>query len=131
MLKNKNIKHIAIANPETAPYGLAAVEVLEYYGLFEGIKEKLVYAENISQTSQFITSQNAEIGFTAKSIALASGKGHWIELVENSYSSIQQSLVVLKDQNPVVNEFINYLFSEKGSNILIKYGYQPVERTTD
>jgi len=127
-LKNKHIKHIAIANPETAPYGRAAIEVLEYNGLYDGIKDKLVYAENISQTSQFITSQNAEIGFTAKSIVLVSGKGHWIELAQNSYSSIEQSLVVLKEQNPVVNEFINYLFSEKGRKILTRYGYQPAER---
>ncbi|WP_340201708.1 molybdate ABC transporter substrate-binding protein [Ascidiimonas sp. W6] len=124
------ITHIAIANPETAPYGKAAKEALEYYGLFEAVKDKLVYGENISQTNQFIASQAVEYGFTAKSVVLSSSlknKGIWEAIDSTAYLPIAQGMVVLKSnkqQHKKALAFKTFLFSTEGRRILEKYGYR-------
>ncbi len=129
MLLNKKIKHIAIANPKTAPYGIAAIEVLKYHKIYEAIKHKLVYGESISQTNQFILSQSAEIGFTAKSVLLSpklKGKGLWVTLNDKSYSPISQGLILIKERNgknKEAQQFQNFLFSKKAKEILKTYGY--------
>jgi molybdate transport system substrate-binding protein len=124
------IKKIAIANPQTAPYGAAAVEAMKYYNVYDQVKDKLIYGESISQTNQYILSQSADIGFTAKSIVLADemkGKGIWIDLDSKSYKPIQQAAVILKYGNETnketVRQFYNYLYSQQAKNILKKYGY--------
>src|SRR4030095_1905953 len=130
ILTSVAIKKIAIANPQTAPYGAAAEEVMRYYNVYDQVKEKLVYGESITQTNQYILSQSADIGFTAKSIVLSDemkGKGIWIDLDSKSYKPIQQAAVILKHGNETnkeaVRQFYNYLYSERAKNILKKYGY--------
>lgn len=129
ILLNNNIKHIAVANPKTAPYGLAAQEVLQHKGIFNKVETKLVYGESIAQTNQFITTQAAEIGFTAKSVVLSSKMkniGNWIEIDDNLYSPISQGVVILKNGTGNKNhakEFYNFLLSAEGSKILNKFGY--------
>jgi len=128
LLDNK-VKHIAIANPKIAPYGNAAIEVLKYHKIYKAVKHKLVYGESISQTNQFILSQSAEIGFTAKSVLLSpkvKGKGRWVTLDDNSYSPISQGIVLIKTRNSKDEEarqFYNFLFSTKAKGILETYGY--------
>jgi molybdate transport system substrate-binding protein len=130
ILTSALIKKIAIANPQTAPYGAAAVEAMKYYNVYNQVKDKLIYGESISQTNQYILSQSADIGFTAKSIVLADemkGKGTWIDLDSKSYKSIQQAAVILKHGNETnkeaVHQFYNYLYSEQAKNILRRFGY--------
>ncbi len=129
ILKNAKIKHIAIANPKTAPYGTAAIEVLKHYNAYEDLKDKLVYGESISQTNQFIVSKSAEIGFTAKSVVLSpemKGKGNWTDINEADYSPIAQGVVVLKHNDSKqqdVQKFYNFLFSQKAKDILQSFGY--------
>lgn len=129
VLKDDRIKHIAVANPKTAPYGVATLEVLKKYELQDSLKEKFVFGESVSQTNQFILSKVAEIGFTAKSVVKSKnmrGKGNWIEIDENLYTPIAQGIVILNNRDNKRNEaqkFQVFLFSEKGKEILNKFGY--------
>ncbi|RKR07874.1 molybdate transport system substrate-binding protein [Maribacter vaceletii] len=129
LLTNSKIKHIAIANPKTAPYGTAAIEVLEHYNLYDSIASKLVYGESISQTNQFILSKSASIGFTAMSVVLdekIKKIGKWVALDSTAYSPIAQGVIII-NQNIVKNKnataFYEYLFSKEGQEIVKKYGY--------
>ncbi|WP_186758711.1 molybdate ABC transporter substrate-binding protein [Echinicola salinicaeni] len=128
-LSNKGIKHIALANPKTAPYGKAAMEVLEHFQLNESIGDKLVYGESISQTNQFILSGSAEIGFTAKSIVLShqlKNKGYWSDIDSEIHSPIQQAVVLLKgtkEKHDFALKFYEFLSSKEAKTILLEYGY--------
>ena len=130
-LRNSEVQHFAIAAPLTAPYGKAAIEVLTHFNVFEEIKRKLVYGESISQVNQFILTQSAEVGFTAKSAVLSpklKGKGKWVELPSVSYQPIEQGVVVVKRNNTNqlenAKKFYRFLFSKKAKTILRNYGYQ-------
>jgi len=130
VLTSDAIKKIAIANPQTAPYGEASVEAMNYYHVYDKIKDKLVYGESISQANQYIISGSANIGFTAKSIVLADemkGKGTWVDLDRKSYRPIEQGAVILKHGDETNKElskkFYDYLYSKKAKTILKKYGY--------
>lgn len=128
-LTSDKVKHIAVANPRIAPYGIPAIEVLKNEGIYELVKEKLVFGESISQTNQFITSGVAEVGFTAKSVVLSPNmkkNDNWIEMNIRSYSPIAQGVVILKNRNDHFDdaqEFCDFLLSPKGGQILYKYGY--------
>jgi len=127
-LGSENIKHIAIANPATAPYGAAAVAVLEKYAMLDSLQHKLVYGESISQTNQFIISGSAEAGFTAKSVVLSEqmrNRGKWIELDHDLYSPIAQAVVIIDNEKKALSrQFFDYLFSPEAKEILQKYGYE-------
>lgn len=130
VLENKSTKHIAIANPQIAPYGQAAIQVLKHYQKYKTVKDKLVFGESIAQTNQFIISQAADFGFTAKSVVLSSkmkGVGNWIELDTSSYQAIEQAAVVIdrkEKTKPEAKQFFDFLFSEKAKIILKQYGYK-------
>ena len=130
VLMSDAVKKIALANPQTAPYGVASVEAMNYYKVYESVRDKLVYGESISQTNQYITTGAVEIGFTAKSIVLSDemkGKGKWVDVNRKAYHPIQQGAVMLKhgnENNPeATKKFYEYLFSKKAKTILLKYGY--------
>ncbi len=129
-LLSDKIKSIALANPKIAPYGAAAESILKKYNLLDQLKNKLVFGESISQTSQFIASQNADIGFTAKAVVLSDemkNKGKWIELKHDDYPPILQAAVLLKygseNHSVAARKFYEFLFSEKAKDIYKKYGY--------
>lgn len=132
-LKGEEVGHIALANPKTAPYGVAAEEVLKHYGMYEAVKDKLVFGESIAQTNQFITSGAAEVGFTALSVVLSplmEGRGQWISPDPASYRPIVQGLVVIHRDgggNTHGIAFRDFVFSERAKEILIKYGYSTDE----
>ena len=129
-LSDGSIRKIAIASPKLAPYGRQAVNAMKYNHLYPGIVSKLVYGESISQVNQFITTQAADIGFTAKSIVLAPNmkdKGKWMEVDPQAYKPIAQGVVVLKyaqkDHSKEAQAFYDFLFSAPAQEILKKYGY--------
>jgi molybdate transport system substrate-binding protein len=130
LLLNDEIKHIAIANPKTAPYGAAAEFILKKYNLYDKISSKLVTGESITQASQFIATQAADIGFTAKSIVISDeikDKGKWVELNQKDYPPIKQAAVLLKygQQNHAAEakKFYDFLYSAKAKSIYKKFGY--------
>lgn len=129
VLKAGDFKHLAIANPKTAPYGAAAVEVLKKLNLFEALQPKFVQGENISQTYQFVNSGNAQLGFVAlsqvyKDGKVASGSG-WI-VPANLYAPIRQDAVVLAKgrANPAAKALAKYLKSAKAKGIIQSFGYE-------
>lgn len=130
LLLNDSIKRIAIANPETAPYGHAAISLLKKYALYDKVQSKLVTGESITQTSQFIATQNADIGFTAKAIVVSGemqGKGKWADLNANDYPAIEQSAVLLKharsQEDRAAGKFYEFLYSPAAKAIYQKFGY--------
>ncbi len=128
-LTNPEIAHIALANPKTAPYGMAAMDALKHYQLFEKVESKLVYGESIAQTNQFITSKAAIIGFTAMSVVLSpkmKEKGKWLEIDPGTYRTIDQGVVMLKKEGKGTKnarKFYDFLFSPEAKQILKDYGY--------
>lgn len=129
LLKADSIKHIAIGNPRLAPYGVAAQEVLEHYGLFEVLKEKYVFGESITQVNQFIVSGAAEVGFTALAVVKSPNnedKGKWLALPHALYSSIGQGAILIKHEDGISEKsqlFYDFLFSQTSKDILKTYGY--------
>ncbi len=133
ILTGETVSHIAIANPNTAPYGQAAIEVLQYYGLLDSISAKLVYGESIAQANQFIISGSAEIGFTALSVVLSPhvhGKGQWLAISADLHAPVEQGVVLLKgDKGPseAAKKFYTFLLGPEAAGILKKYGYSVSE----
>lgn len=128
-LSSPNIQHIALANPESAPYGQAAMEVLRHFDWEQLLSEKLVYGESIAQTTQFILSGAAELGFTAKSVVAApemQNIGKWISIPDSLYTPIAQGAIVIDGRKTPHDDalpFYSFLFSEKGNEIWESYGY--------
>jgi molybdate transport system substrate-binding protein len=130
LLLGANIKSIAIANPQTAPYGSAAEFILKKYGLYDKVSSKLVTGESISQTSQFIATQNADIGFTARAVVISKemqGKGKWVELNTKDYPPIEQAAALLKyaqqNNEAEARKFYTFLYGATAKAILTKFGY--------
>lgn len=129
LLTSDKIKHIAIANPDIAPYGKAAYEYLNKLGIYDAIKSKLVYGENIAQTNQYIASGSAQIGFTSFSMEkyVTDNKlGEITALPQDSYSPIRQAMISIKsNRNNKVekDKFIQFMQSATAQNILTNYNY--------
>ena len=124
------VRKIAIASPNTAPYGCQAVNALKHYNLYGEVLKKLVYGESIAQANQFITSKAADLGFTAKSVVLAPNmkdQGKWIEIDKDAYEPIAQGAVILKhaqkEHLQEAQKFFDFLFTKEAQEILKKYGY--------
>ena len=133
-LSSEEVDYIAMANPKTAPYGLAAEEVLQFLKLKTTVEEKLVYGESISQTNQFITSQSADLGFTAKSVVMAPNlvdKGYWLDLDTSWYNPIAQGVIVIdsgSSRDEQALKFKDFLLSDRGKKILNNFGYSSVNK---
>jgi molybdate transport system substrate-binding protein len=129
-LTDEAIRHIALANPRTAPYGVAAEEALKRKGLYEALKHKLVYGESIAQTTQFISTEAAEAGFTAMSVVLSEqmqGQGKWVEIDPALYAPIDQGIVVIRREGvnrAAAEMFYAFMFSAEAKAILKQFGYE-------
>jgi len=128
VLKGGKFTHLAIANPKTAPYGAAAVEVIAKLGLDQALEPKLVRGDNIAQTYQFVATGNAELGFVALAqIALLDGaeRGSAWRVPQELYAPIEQQAVLLKrdEGNPAAKAFLEFLRGPEASAVIERFGY--------
>ena len=124
-LKEESVRHLAIANPETAPYGAAAVETLRGLGLWESFKDRVVYGENIAQTLQFVESGAAEAGFAAYAqVVKRDAKSYWL-VPDDRHAPIRQDacLLVAGKGNAAARAFLDFLKSDEGVKIIESFGY--------
>ena len=130
-LLDASVKKIAIANPEHAPYGRAAVAALQKAGIYEQVKPKLVYGENISQAAQFVQSGNAQAGIVALSLAVSPSMrdGKRWEIPAGMHPALEQGAIILKDakHKDAARAFLEFVKSAAGRPTLAKYGFQVPE----
>ncbi|MCL2076447.1 MAG: molybdate ABC transporter substrate-binding protein [Betaproteobacteria bacterium] len=129
VLKKGAFTYLAIADPEKAPYGAAAVETLRKLGMHDALRSKFVTGNNIAQAHQFVITGNAELGFVALSQVYIDGKltggSGWI-VPGNLHESITQdaALLVKGRDNPAAAALLQYLKEPKAVAIIESYGYQ-------
>ncbi len=128
ILSSGGFKHLALADPKLAPYGVAAIEVLNGLKLQDKLQPLIVQAESIAQAYQFVSTGNAELGFVALSQVFDNGKvtsgSAWI-IPEELHAPIKQTAVLLKKgaENPAATALLAYLKSAPALEIIKKYGY--------
>ena len=128
VLRQGSFAHIALADPNLAPYGAAATEAMKAMGVYDSLQPKIVTAENIAQAHQFISSGNSELGFVALSQVLKDGKiegSSWL-VPSNLYKSIRQDAVILEKGKgrPAADALMNYLKGDKAKAIIKSFGYE-------
>lgn len=129
-LANDDVQHIAVANPETAPYGVATMAALRGAGIYKAVEHKLVFGESVEQCNQFILSGAAEVGFTARS-SVTTGSAHsvapWTAVDPALYPSIDHGLVLVLPQkgkpSADAKRFYRFLRSDQCEAVFEKYGY--------
>lgn len=123
-LLSDRIKHISIANPEHAPYGLAAKQALEALKLWEQLQPKLVYGENVRQALQFVQTGDAEVGIIALSVANVP-EITWTMIDESLHKPLDQALAILtaSEHPDLAGDFIAFVNGEHGRPIMRKFGF--------
>ena len=124
-LRSPGVKHLAIANPQHAPYGRATEAALHSLGVYDALKPKLVLGENISQTLQFAESGAADVGVVALSLALvpeARAKGRYWEIPIDAYPRMEQGGIILKEST-AARDFRAFLLNGAGRQTLKQYGF--------
>ncbi|MGI8773105.1 MAG: molybdate ABC transporter substrate-binding protein [Acidobacteriaceae bacterium] len=136
LLKATEVASVAIANPQHAPYGRAAMESLTSLGLLPALQPKLRTAENIAQAAQFVESGNATVGLLSLTSAVTPrlrAEGHFVAMPASSYKPIEQGAVLLKsagdhpgsaDGSPA-NAFLQFMLSPPIQQMLPRYGLSP------
>lgn len=128
LLLTPSVKKIAIANPQIAPYGLAAKEALGKKGIWSEIQSKLVYGESISQVNTYISTGAVDVGFTTQSLVKdmeGKAKLNYKIIDPKSYSPIEQGMVILKHAqgNASAEKFYQYILSAEAKKVFREYGY--------
>jgi len=126
ILNNPTVRRIAIAKPDLAPYGDRAIDVLKSLGLYDKLKDKIIYADNISQVAQFAQTGNAELAFLPLSLTLTPEMKGSVYLVDpKKYKPVEQAMVLVKSwkTNPDAAKFMKFVLSETCKPIFEKNGY--------
>jgi molybdate transport system substrate-binding protein len=127
-LLDPTIKKIAVANPQHAPYGQAAVAAMQNENVYKKVEDKFVLGESISQTASFVASGAADVGIVALSLALSPNmkdKGRYVEIPSDEYPPIEQACVILsssKNKN-VAKQFVAFVKTPAISEVLRSYGF--------
>ncbi|MBF0610181.1 MAG: molybdate ABC transporter substrate-binding protein [Magnetococcales bacterium] len=128
LLASPEVHHVALANPDTAPYGKQAMKVLAKLGLMDQVQGKLVFGESVAQTNQFIRSGAAQVGLTSRSVVGQNPGGSWQPVEDGLYDPIRQDAVLLvhaRTHNMAeAKRFYDYLFSMQSRALLHQHGYQ-------
>ena len=119
----KGFERIAIAKPDVAPYGRAAVETLQALGIWKEIEARVIYAQNVSQARQYTATGNSEVAFIP--LALVKSGESDLEVSEELHRPIDQALGIIKDspKQAAARQFVDFLLSNEGQEILVKRGY--------
>ncbi|MGH7148164.1 MAG: molybdate ABC transporter substrate-binding protein [Nitrospiraceae bacterium] len=128
VLREPTVKKIAIANPKHAPYGRAAIAAMEYFKVYDQVKDKLILGENISQAAQFVESGACDIGIIALSLAVApamKSRGAYWEIPAEAHPSLEQGAVILKSskQQESAKQFLAFIKGAQGQAIMTRYGF--------
>jgi molybdate transport system substrate-binding protein len=127
-LADPSVKKIAIANPQHAPYGRAAVAAMKHVGLYDQVADRLVLGENISQAAQFVESGNAQIGFVAMAHVTSpamQGKGKYWQIPVEAYPPLEQGVVVTRRSRHKREAlaFVKYIQTKQVADVLSRYGF--------
>jgi molybdate transport system substrate-binding protein len=127
-LLDPSVKKIAVANPQHAPYGQAAVAAMQNQNVYDKLKEKFVLGENISQTASFVVSGSADVGIVALSLALSPNmkdKGRYAEVPADEYPPIEQACVILKTSKneETARQFLSFIKTAAIGDVLKSYGF--------
>lgn len=128
-LLNPSIKKIAIANPQHAPYGQAAVAAMKKEEVYDKVADKFVLGENISQTASFVVSGSADVGIVALSLALSPSmkdKGRYAEVPASEYPPIEQACVILSSSKnkETARQFLSFFKTPAVAEALRSYGFE-------
>ena len=128
LLLSPSVKKIAVANPQHAPYGQAAVAAMQKEGVYDKVKDKFVLGENISQTASFVTSGAADVGIVALSLALSPNmkdKGRYVEVSADDYPPIEQACVILNSSKnkETAEQFLAFIKTTVVADTLKRYGF--------
>lgn len=128
-LLDQRARKIAIANPQVAPYGQAAVAAMQHYGVYDQARDRLVLGENISQTVQFVQSGAADVGLVALSAILApklkEQSKYWV-VPEAAHEPLEQAVAILKGAKNLgaARRFEEFMKSQEAAAVLRRYGYR-------
>lgn len=133
VLLDPSIKKLAIANPQHAPYGQAAVMAMQKANIYDKVKNKLVLGENISQAAAFVLSGSADIGIVALSLAVSpnmKAKGHYIEVPTSDYPAIEQACVILRSSKnkETAKQYLDFIKTPAIGDVLKSYGFDVTGR---
>jgi len=123
-----SVKKIAVANPQHAPYGQAAVAAMQSQNVYEKVKDRFVLGENISQTASFVVSGSADVGIVALSLALSPNmkdKGRYVEVPADEYPPIEQACVILgsSKNKETARQFMAFIKTSAIADVLRSYGF--------
>ena len=123
-LAKPEVRRIAIANPEHAPYGEAARQALESAGIWERVSSRLVFGENISQTLQYAETGNVDAAIVALSLSVNS-KGRWVLIPDQLHKPLNQAMAVIRGtrHETEVRRFASFVNSTQGRPVMRKYGF--------
>jgi molybdate transport system substrate-binding protein len=124
-LKSGDFTKISIANPETAPYGAAAVQAMTALGVYDQLAPKIVQGNNITQAFQFVQTGNAELGFVALAQVVSDNQGSRWEVADDLYDPIKQDAVLLKRgaDRVAARAFLDFLQGPEAEAIIARFGY--------
>jgi molybdate transport system substrate-binding protein len=126
-LAGREFQVIALANPEHAPYGMAAREALQAQGLWDGLASRLVYAENIAQATQFVRTGNADAGIVALGVILGERNWDYRLIPDHLHAPLLQAAAVIQGSRHEVTarRLLEFVLAAEGQTILARYGFEP------